>query len=61
MAETQKLAQQIQEQTMSFVPKIVFTFMAVLYYAPWISSEVIIFTMKTLNVIQLIGPHKGHG
>ena len=51
-------ATQVQEQTLSFVPKIVFTFMAVVYYGPWIASSVIDFTIEILTIIATLGPKK---
>jgi flagellar biosynthetic protein FliQ len=47
---------QVQEQTLSFVPKIVMTFLAVVTYGPWIASEIVAFTLKILNNIGNIGP-----
>lgn len=47
---------QVQEQTLSFVPKIVLTFLAVVYYSPWISGEIVTFTTRILNQIGSMGP-----
>ena len=47
---------QVQEQTLSFVPKIVATFLSVVMYGPWIASEVVNFTAKVLGRISEIGP-----
>ena len=49
---------QVQEQTLSFVPKIVCTFYAVLKYGPWICTEVVDFTLRMLGMIATFGPHK---
>jgi flagellar biosynthesis protein FliQ len=47
---------QVQEQTLSFVPKIVATFYAVLKYGPWIATEIVSFATKVLGMIATIGP-----
>lgn len=47
---------QVQEQTLSFVPKIVATFLSVVMYGPWIASEVVNFTAKVLGQISDMGP-----
>ena len=46
----------IQEQTLSFVPKIVCTFLAVAYYGPYTASRCVEFTTKILNQIGEVGP-----
>ena len=51
-------ATQVQEQTLSFVPKIVFTFLSVVWYGPWIASEVVAFTLQVLTIIAELGPKK---
>ena len=51
-------ATQVQEQTLSFVPKIVFTFLSVVWYGPWIASTVIDFTLEILSIIATLGPKK---
>jgi flagellar biosynthetic protein FliQ len=51
-------ATQIQEQTLSFVPKIVLTFWAVLHYGENICHEVAGFTSRMLDYIQYMGPHR---
>lgn len=51
-------ATQVQEQTLSFVPKIVFTFLSVVWYGPWIASEVIDYTISILGIIASLGPKK---
>lgn len=52
---------QVQEQTLSFVPKIVATFLAVVIYGPWIANEVVEFTRSTLGMIPSFGPNRGAG
>ena len=47
---------QVQEQTLSFVPKIVCTFLAVAYYGPYTASRCVEFTTKILNQIGEVGP-----
>lgn len=47
---------QVQEQTLSFVPKIVATFYACLKYGPWIAREIVTFTLMVLEMISQIGP-----
>ena len=49
---------QVQEQTLSFVPKIVATFYAVLKYGPWICTEVVDYTLRMLGMIATFGPKK---
>ncbi len=46
---------QIQEMTLSFVPKIVAVFLAVLLFAPWMLSKVIAYTDSLItNIPQYI-------
>ncbi len=49
---------QVQEQTLSFVPKIVATFMAVSMYGPEICADILAFAGKILGYIGSMGPHK---
>jgi flagellar biosynthetic protein FliQ len=48
-------ATQVQEQTLSFVPKIVATFVAVIMYGPMIASTCTEFTLRILTCIGKIG------
>ncbi|MEW6277401.1 MAG: flagellar biosynthesis protein FliQ [Candidatus Eremiobacterota bacterium] len=48
-------ATQVQEQTLSFVPKIVATFVSVIMYGAWISSTCTEFTIRVLSHIKLMG------
>jgi len=45
---------QIQEQTISFVPKIVVTFVSVLVTGRWMASIIAKFTMDMINSIPMI-------
>lgn len=47
---------QVQEQTLSFVPKIVATFMAILVTGTWIASMVGNFAISIMNNIPNLGP-----
>ena len=47
---------QVQEQTLSFVPKIVATFLSVVMYGPWIANEVVVFARETLGMMASFGP-----
>lgn len=49
-------ATQVQEQTLSFVPKIVATFLSVLMYGPWIAGTCVEFTVRILGCIEKMGP-----
>lgn len=51
---------QVQEQTLSFVPKIVATFLAVSMYGPEICADVQSFAARTLSHIGEMGPRKQH-
>ncbi|HEY4000655.1 MAG TPA: flagellar biosynthesis protein FliQ [Candidatus Xenobia bacterium] len=44
-------ATQIQEQTLSFVPKIVATFLAVMFFGPWCSATISRFLISVLQSI----------
>ena len=48
---------QIQEQTLSFVPKIVATFAAVIIFGVGIAGSCAEFTVKVINYIKDFGPH----
>ncbi len=45
---------QIQEQTLAFVPKILAIFLTLLLTTSWIFSELIDFTMRLFNMIDLL-------
>ncbi|MCE1247196.1 MAG: flagellar biosynthesis protein FliQ [Firmicutes bacterium] len=47
---------QVQEQTLSFVPKIVATFVAILATGTWIAGMVANFAMSIINNIPNLGP-----
>ncbi|WP_294740873.1 flagellar biosynthesis protein FliQ [uncultured Exiguobacterium sp.] len=42
---------QIQEQTLSFVPKIVAVFLALVFFGPWIMQELQTFTIELFKQI----------
>ncbi|ACB61315.1 MULTISPECIES: flagellar biosynthesis protein FliQ [Exiguobacterium] len=42
---------QIQEQTLSFVPKIVAVFLALVFFGPWIMEELKTFTIEIFKQI----------
>lgn len=46
---------QVQEQTLSFVPKIVATFLSLILFGPWISSLLGNFTVELIKEIPKIG------
>jgi len=43
----------IQEQTLSFVPKIIAVFMALLFFAPWMIEKLVSFIQKLINNIPM--------
>lgn len=47
---------QIQEQTLSFVPKIVATFVSIVVCGTWIFNMLSTFTMQTFSDIAKLGP-----
>ncbi len=47
---------QVQEQTLSFVPKIIATFMAVIVTGTWIASMISSFAVQIFNSIPSLGP-----
>ncbi len=47
---------QVQEQTLSFVPKIVATFVAILATGTWIAGMVANFAISIINNIPNLGP-----
>lgn len=48
---------QVQEQTLSFVPKLMATFLSSLICGPWICGMVANFTSKIFMDIAQMGPH----
>ena len=49
-------ATQIQEMTLTFIPKIVAIFLAVLFFFPWIMDKMLVYTREVfLNIPQYIG------
>jgi len=49
---------QIQEPTLSFVPKIIVTVLAILLFASWMLSYLVDFTRKVFDLIPLAGTHR---
>lgn len=49
-------ATQVQEQTLSFVPKIMATFLSVIMYGSWIAATCVEFTVRIMGYIERIGP-----
>jgi len=49
-------ATQINEQTMTFVPKIVGVLVSLLLFGPWIIKVILAFTQGVFDGIPLIGP-----
>ena len=47
---------QIQEQTLTFVPKIVVTFAAIAIAGPWMLQQLIAFCVPLFEEIALVGP-----
>jgi flagellar biosynthetic protein FliQ len=48
-------ATQINEQTMTFIPKIVGVFIALLFFGPWIMEILITFTTGVITQIATVG------
>ncbi|ADW18381.1 flagellar biosynthetic protein FliQ [Desulfobulbus propionicus DSM 2032] len=48
-------ATQINEQTMTFIPKIVAVFITLLIFGPWIMELLITFTTGIINQIATVG------
>lgn len=48
-------ATQINEQTMTFIPKIVGVFVTLLIFAPWMLQKVSAFLMMIFNQLPIIG------
>lgn len=48
-------ATQINEQTMTFIPKIVAVFVALLIFGPWIMSLLVTFTTEIIIQIATVG------
>lgn len=46
---------QVQEQTLTFVPKIVATIIAILVSANWVLNHLLVFTKKVFNLMLKIG------
>jgi flagellar biosynthetic protein FliQ len=46
---------QIQEQTLTFVPKIVVTFLALAITGPWLISQLVVFTQRVYGLIPRVG------
>jgi len=44
---------QIQEQTLSFIPKIIAVFVSLLFFGPWILSVLVDFACNILNNLHL--------
>ena len=56
MVSTFQAATQINEQTLSFLPRLVFTLLAMIMFGPWAVSAVLDFTREIyLNIPFLIG------
>ena len=49
-------ATSIQEQTLTFVPKIVVTFAAIAIAGPWMLQQLIAFCVPLFEEIALVGP-----
>lgn len=49
-------ATQVQEQTLSFVPKIMATFVSVIMYGSWIAATCVEFTVRMMHNIEKCGP-----
>lgn len=47
---------QVQEQTLSFVPKIVATFMALIIAGSWIAGMIASYALRIFNSIPSLGP-----
>ena len=49
-------ATQINEQTLSFLPRLLFTFMTIIFLGPWLVTQLIEFTEQLYhNIPMLIG------
>ncbi|WP_306547018.1 flagellar biosynthesis protein FliQ [Desulfobulbus sp.] len=48
-------ATQINEQTMTFIPKIVGVFVALLFFGPWMMELLITFTIGIISQIATVG------
>jgi flagellar biosynthetic protein FliQ len=48
-------ATQINEQTMTFIPKIVGVFVTLLFFAPWIMQKTIAFTTMIFSQLPTVG------
>ena len=47
-------ATQINEQTLSFLPRLLFTFMTIIFLGPWLVRELIEFTEQLYHNIPLL-------
>ena len=46
----------IQEQTLSFVPKIIAVFVGIIFFGPWMLSQILSYTQDILdNLVRYIG------
>lgn len=48
-------ATQINEQTMTFIPKIVGVFLALLFFAPWMIQTLLAFVQGIFSVLPTVG------
>ena len=48
-------ATQINEQTMTFIPKIVVVFLSLLIFGPWIIELLVTFTTGIISQIAIVG------
>jgi flagellar biosynthetic protein FliQ len=46
---------QIQEQTLTFVPKIIITVLVILLSAGWMLSQLVVFARKVFDLIPAVG------
>lgn len=46
---------QIQEQTLTFVPKIVVTFLTLALLGPWLLTQLVVFTQRLYHYIPRVG------
>lgn len=47
-------ATSIQEMTLTFIPKILVTAVAIIFLLPWMFDKIIAFTIKIFNVINTV-------
>ncbi len=48
-------ATQINEQTMTFIPKIVSVFLTLLFFAPWMIQTLLAFVRGIFNILPTVG------